>query len=441
MTSKELEMIVDWVRCQLRVSIIFLLLPISISAEEIAADREKEELIRSIWNLQAGDALVNVEIEGFAQSMRSNVLTGQLNEYLFRIQHFHIQRHAPSVVDAVKKRFYEEMAGLENNQLQKIEKVLEGDIGRSYRKSVKESLDIRKTSMQLARKLPRLLADQKRVSAVANLVEDHFGPALESKWDFIKDAGMFGLTSASLVFEGLPAHFVEEERLLDQLEENKPNVILALNQTLLQGNLFSLRDLSVGQIKQYGSFLETTGGKRYTEISADASIHAMTLLFERILSSLVDAVEVGEEKWRVSSSGFLLKNIESEKCIDLPDGKAFFGANLIQWDCDGSPAQDFIWFEQKLRHAHTKNCFEEHTENWSGRSKTYLVQNECLDVPKQDIRMVSTGKDESSFYLKDSGGKKCLSVIADEETNGEPLRFLKCRKSKNQRFTRVENSF
>ena len=72
---------------------------------------------------------------------------------------------------------------------------------------------------------------------------------------------------------------------------------------------------------------------------------------------------------------------------------------------------------------------------------TYLVQNECLDVPKQDIRMVSMGKDESSFYLKDSGGTQCLSVIADEETNGEPLRFLKCRKSKNQIFTRVENSF
>ena len=87
--------------------------------------------------------------------------------------------------------------------------------------------------MELARKLPRLLADQERVSAVANLVEDHFGPTLESKWDFIKDAGMFGLTSASLVFEGLPAHFIEEERLLDELEENKPNVILAINQTLL----------------------------------------------------------------------------------------------------------------------------------------------------------------------------------------------------------------
>lgn len=261
MTSKELEMIVGWLRCQLRVSIIFLLLPISISADEIVADREKEELIRSIWNLQAGGALVNADIEGFAQSMRSNVLTGQLNEYLFRIQHFHIQRYTPSVVDAVKKRFYEEMAGLENNQLQKIEKVLEGDIGRSHRKSVKESLDIRKTSMELARKLPRLLADQERVSAVANLVEDHFGPTLESKWDFIKDAGMFGLTSASLVFEGLPAHFIEEERLLDELEENKPNVILAINQTLLQANLFSLRDLSVDQIKQYGSFLRRLVGK------------------------------------------------------------------------------------------------------------------------------------------------------------------------------------
>ena len=180
-----------------------------------ADDGRSADLIQSIWSLRGGRASANSELQAFVTGIRSQVAAGQLDESLFRVQNYYIQQVAEAAINDNDAAFLREIATLNREKLELIEKMLVGPVGEAYRSSMEELLDQRKMQMQVARKLPKLLADQKRVLAVAELVENHFGPALEAQWEILLLAGSFGAKSVTMVTQNRSLSFSEEETLLE----------------------------------------------------------------------------------------------------------------------------------------------------------------------------------------------------------------------------------
>lgn len=402
-------------------------------------DGRSADLIQSIWSLRGGRASANSELQAFVTGIRSQVAAGQLDESLFRVQNYYIQQVAEAAINDNDAAFLREIATLNREKLELIEKMLVGPVGEAYRSSMEELLDQRKMQMQVARKLPKLLADQKRVLAVAELVENHFGPALEAQWEILLLAGSFGAKSVTMVTQNRSLSFSEEETLLENLEEQRPNLLLMFNQQLIQSTVYALRDLSVKEIHDYGLFLDTEAGKFFNDLIYRLSADLLKAVIKTGYQAMENAMLSDSDSYN-GASGFALKNERLSKCIDLPDARAFYGLNLQQWDCDGTNAQAFAAIEDELRHAHTSNCFEMLEENWSGRKKAFAVQSSCAsDTELGSIRLRASPKNPEDFFIQDATGKLCLTLVGDKESNGDPLRFTKCKRSKNQKFQKIRS--
>ena len=396
------------------------------------------DLIQSIWNLRGGRESADSEIQGFLFGLRSQVAAGQLHEGLFRVQNYYIQQLAEESIVEHKAAFLKAIGTLSQEKLEQIEKMLVGPVGEAYRDSLEELQDQRKMQMQVARKLPKLLADQERVLAVAELVEEHFGPALESQWEMVLLAGSFGAQSAKMVTTNENLSFLEEEAVIENLEEQRPNFFMFFNQQIIQSTVYGLRDLSVKEIQDYGLFLDTGAGKFFNDLTYRLSGELLKAVITAAAQAMESAIDSGAEDHN-GATGFALKNARLNKCIDLPDSRAFYGLNLQQWDCDGTNAQAFTVVEDELRHAHTGNCVEILEENWSGKKKSYAVQSSCANNSEEvgPIRLRASSKDPADFFIQNASGSLCLTVVGDKDSNGDPLRFTKCKRSKSQKFQKV----
>jgi hypothetical protein len=396
------------------------------------------DLIQSIWNLRGGRASANSEIQAFVSGIRSQVAAGQLPESWFRVQNYYIQRSTEPAINDNDAAFLKEMGTLSQEKLEQIEKMLVGPVGEAYRNSLEELLDQRKMQMQVARKLPKLLADQERVLAVAELVEKHFGPALETQWELLLLAGSYGAKSVAMISKNESLSFSEEEAIIENLEEQRPNILLMLNQQAIQSTVYGLRDLSVKEIQDYGLFLDTEAGKFFNDLiyrlSADVIKAVLNAGYQAMENSMLSDSDNSND-----ATGFVLKNTQVNKCVDLPESRAFYGLNLQQWDCDGTNAQAFTVVGDELRHAHTRNCFEILEENWSGKKKSYAVQSGCTNDTGEigPILLRPSSKDPADFFIQNTAGSLCLTVVGDRDSNGDPLRFTKCKRSKSQKFQRV----
>ena len=401
-------------------------------------DGRSADLIQSIWSLRGGRASANSELQAFVTGIRSQVAAGQLNESLFRVQNYYIQQVAEAAIDDNDAAFLREIATLNREKLELIEKMLVGPVGEAYRSSMEELLDQRKMQMQVARKLPKLLADQKRVLAVAELVEKHFGPALETQWELLLLAGSYGAKSVAMISKNESLSFSEEEAIIENLEEQRPNILLMLNQQAIQSTVYGLRDLSVKEIQDYGLFLDTEAGKFFNDLiyrlSADVIKAVLNAGYQAMENSMLSDSDNSND-----ATGFVLKNTQLNKCVDLPESRAFYGLNLQQWDCDGTNAQAFTVVGDELRHAHTRNCFEILEENWSGKKKSYAVQSGCTNDTGEigPILLRPSSKDPADFFIQNTAGSLCLTVVGDRDSNGDPLRFTKCKRSKSQKFQKV----
>ena len=109
-----------------------------------ADDGRSADLIQSIWSLRGGRASANSELQAFVTGIRSQVAAGQLDESLFRVQNYYIQQVAEAAINDNDAAFLREIATLNREKLELIEKMLVGPVGEAYRSSMEELLDQRK---------------------------------------------------------------------------------------------------------------------------------------------------------------------------------------------------------------------------------------------------------------------------------------------------------
>jgi hypothetical protein len=149
-----------------------------------------------------------------------------------------------------------------------------------------------------------------------------------------------------------------------------------------------------------------------------------------------DSIESGSQD--ITSGGvYVIKNVNSGKCVDVTGAATTSGANIEQWDCNGHANQAFKfisvgngYYEVRPMNSGSQcmDIFQASTANGGN-----VDQWSCNTHTSQHFKLttISTGKYE--LVAQNSG--KCLDVAGSSTARGANIQQYTCNGHNNQLFT------
>ena len=346
-----------------------------------AADERtsEEKLIDEIWDLAAVEA--SLEAAKYAMTTPLNV-SRKLDESIRRSLEFKIQVAAQEAMKPAELNFRAKLKGMSEKDLKQVVKHLKGPVGKAQRNQAKNSnRGPREIQMELARRLPRLLTQTKKIEAISIMLENHYQPAIEAQWQLFTAVPSL---VAHVIYaykekEQVPTHITTE--LLDELEAKKPAILLTLNQTMVYSSLYTFRNVSSRAIKKADKFYYSDAGARFLEAVQTTEYTFLSYLIESIMESVNEELLLLKRPDRASYAELSLQNIETGSCLDLPESLPFSGLTAIQWVCNGTSAQWLDLTDQKLMHLINNTCLLAYEDTSTGEGTLILVQGRCDDSP------------------------------------------------------------
>jgi hypothetical protein len=109
-----------------------------------------------------------------------------------------------------------------------------------------------------------------------------------------------------------------------------------------------------------------------------------------------------------------LKNVNSGKCL-IPYGSSLNdGANVVQWECNGTSAQNWYWDGTRIRNFQSDRCLTVYGGSTSNGAE--MTQWRCNGSAAQDWSR-ATGTAGGSL-LVNGGSGLCLTLYGGSTTNG-----------------------
>ena len=403
-----------------------------------AADERtsEEKLIDEIWDLAAVEA--SLEAAKYAMTTPLNV-SRKLDESIRRSLEFKIQVAAQEAMKPVELNFRAKLKGMSEKDLKQVVKHLKGPVGKAQRNQAKNSnRGPREIQMELARRLPRLLTQTKKIEAISIMLENHYQPAIEAQWQLFTAVPSL---VAHVIYaykekEQVPTHITTE--LLDELEAKKPAILLTLNQTMVYSSLYTFRNVSSRAIKKADKFYYSDAGAQFLEAVQTTEYTFLSYLIESIMESVNEELLLLKRPDRASYAELSLQNIETGSCLDLPESLPFSGLTAIQWVCNGTSAQWLDLTDQKLMHLNNNTCLLAYEDTSTGEGTLILVQGRCDDSPALKFTDRPRGESGSHIDIYHAATDKCVTVMGSAEKDGTPLRLEECAVDDNrQAFKRI----
>jgi len=415
-------------------SLILLLLTVTAYADE--GPSEKDLLLEEIWELSASDAAIDGSAYALVNALQIDTT---LNEAIRRSLEVKIVDASEEVKPSIKADFLERLSAMSEKDLKKVVKHLKGPVGEALKIQAETATrDPREMQMELARKLPRLLTQTKKIGAISVLLENHFQPAFESQWQVVTTIPSL---IAQVMFawekkEQAPPEVVNE--LIDKLEAQKPVIMLTLNQTMVMSSLYTFRNVSSRNIKKADKFLSSKAGSAYLEAQQETELAFFTALTESILKRLDEEVQILNQPDREMPAQVSLQNVGTTACVDLPNSLPCTGLTAIQWVCDGSAAQWIDAQDRKLMSLNNQTCLKVYSDKRTGKEILLLVQSLCDDSRPMEFIERTRDYEAGTFDIYHPNTAKCLTVMGSLESEGTPLRFTNCSRSNDrQTFKRI----
>ena len=403
-----------------------------------AADERttEEKLIDEIWDLAAVEA--SLEAAKYAMTTPLNV-SRKLDESIRRSLEFKIQVAAQEAMKPAELNFRAKLKGMSEKDLKQVVKHLKGPVGKAQRNQAKNSnRGPREIQMELARRLPRLLTQTKKIEAISIMLENHYQPAIEAQWQLFTAVPSL---VAHVIYaykekEQVPTHITTE--LLDELEAKKPAILLTLNQTMVYSSLYTFRNVSSRAIKKADKFYYSDAGARFLEAVQTTEYTFLSYLLESIMESVNEELLLHKRPDRASYAELSLQNIETGSCLDLPESLPFSGLTAIQGVCNGTTAQLLDLTDQKLMHLNNNTCLLAYEDTSTGEGTLILVQGRCDDSPALKFTDRPRGESGSHIDIYHAATDKCVTVMGSAEKDGTPLRLEECAVDDNrQAFKRI----
>ena len=414
--------------------LILLLFALTAHADE--GPSEKDLLLEEIWELSASDAAVDASTDAMVNALQ---LDTTLNEAIRRSLEVKIVDASKDIKPSIKADFLERLSAMSEKDLKKVVKHLKGPVGEAMKIQAETATrDPREMQMELARKLPRLLTQTKKIEAISVLLENHFQPAFEAQWQVITTIPSL---IAQVIFawekqEQAPPEVVNE--LIDKLDAQKPVIMLTLNQTMVTSSLYTYRNVSSRNIKKADKFLSSDAGSAYLKAQQETELAFFTALTESILKRLDEEVQILNQPDREMPAQVSLQNVGTTACVDLPDSLPFTGLTAIQWVCDGSAAQWIDAQDRKLMSLNNQAFLKVYSDKRTGQGILLLVQSLCDDSRPMEFIERTRDYETGTFDIYHPNTAKCLTVMGSIENDGTPLRFTNCSRSNDrQTFKRI----
>lgn len=135
-------------------------------------------------------------------------------------------------------------------------------------------------------------------------------------------------------------------------------------------------------------------------------------------------------------------NAYSGKCLDLPDGNAFNGANLQLWDCNGKANQQWLWSDgsDAIQYAaDPSKCVESGDINWMEAGYGHqLFLWDCTGDIRQNI-LYDTFNQKTIYFggtFDENLGYStlCVEVPTGHLEAGAVVWTWECNSGANQRW-------
>jgi hypothetical protein len=132
-------------------------------------------------------------------------------------------------------------------------------------------------------------------------------------------------------------------------------------------------------------------------------------------------------------------NAYSGKCLDLPNGEAFHGATLQQWDCNGMPNQQWMWVDNQIHYAPDAAwCVESGDINWqeAGFGHSMFLWD-CNEGANQQLSWdpdMHTIYFDGTFDPNQGFHTLCMEVPDGHVDAGTALWTWECNGHANQRW-------
>lgn len=139
--------------------------------------------------------------------------------------------------------------------------------------------------------------------------------------------------------------------------------------------------------------------------------------------------------WAFESGPTEIRNVVTNRCLDVQWGNANAGASVWQYDCNGSAAQRWVYGEAVFVGdvvGHGTNCltFGRTRPNWG--DTPYM--SDCTGTSRQDVTFVHTREgNESVYYIMMAD--TCLDRVNGSYGNGVTIQAYGCYKVDAQQWT------
>ena len=138
-----------------------------------------------------------------------------------------------------------------------------------------------------------------------------------------------------------------------------------------------------------------------------------------------------------------VQTFRSNKCLDLPNGSNSYGANVQQWDCDGSNEQSLTFIPivgkpdvYQIKFVHSGQCLD--VFGGSNNSGATLIQWPCHNGLNQQFKLRPLGNNIFSLIAQHSN--KAVSVERGSRANGAYIRQHNWRNFDSQKWLLSNNS-
>ena len=394
---------------------------------------EKVDLINQIWK-STGNELSYSSVLPMALPEGITAVPG-VAPSLKRAFEVKVQDAIPSAISATKPIFRQELADLTVKDLKNIRSHFESKYGKAMLRNIKAAVaDPKELNMELARKLPRLITQTKKIEAVSLLIENHFQPALETQLEVVLKTGVVTLQAMAIWNTGKPISDDMIEKLNYQLKSQKAALFLQANQAIVYSTIFALRNVSSREVRKADKFLSTELGKKWIALQAEADTTYVTTLMETIYIQLEDEANKLASKRDGVTPDVSLGN-SAGVCLATPNTLPFNGLNMVQQICDGTAAQWINVDSERLRNMEASTCFAPFFDSTVGKPE-FVVQRDCDDADSS--RFVEQKIDDEFFSIYHPATDRCIAIAGAPRSSGTPIRLVRCNQSSiSQRFRRV----
>ncbi len=211
---------------------------------------------------------------------------------------------------------------------------------------------------------------------------------------------------------------------------------LSTDLTLESATLVTTEELNLGELQDNGGTTET-----YELQDGSIAINATTCLTEvtddqRGVKRPIDgACDAGSFEATILSGTYEIRNIKSDLCVDVSAASYDYGANVQQWDCNNTDAQQWTitYIEDDYYEIQNVNSDLLLDVAWGGQDSN--VQ-QWGDTDGAGQRWKITLGDNNSYTLSpQSDDTECLDIEAASTSSGANVQSYTCNDSSAQLFT------